>query len=683
MSQDPYKYFRVEATELLEQIGKGVLELEKDPLPPDLVPKLLRLAHTLKGAARVVKQAEIAELAHAMEDTLATLRERAGPLSQGPATALLQKLDAIGARVSSLSPSPAASSRITTVATDESLRAVRRDVGEMDAVLEGLAELGTQAGRLRRSLTSVEGVRHVAGLLVAQASAPRRGARSDPSNGLGSKMASFAEDLRASVAGLERDFTAGLDELERELQRVREVCERLRLVPASAVFVPLERVTRDAALAGAKDVCFEGRAGDVRLDADVLARVQPALIQLVRNAVAHGIEPREERVAAGKPPAGSVVLEVARRGGRIVFRCRDDGRGLDLDAVRRSAVRRGLAPHEAQRLGVEDLVQLLLHGGLSTSCSVTEAAGRGVGLDLVREATQGLGGDVVVRTATHAGTTFELGVPASLASLDALLVESSGISAALPLDSVRRVMHLGDSGVVPCPEGPMVVHEGELIRLASLEQLFGIRAPPSSSRARSAIVVDGGSRLAALGVERVKGVQSLLVRPLPASTPVGALVSGASLDGLGNPRPVLDAVELVAAVQRIGAPASPPESEQAPILVIDDSLTTRMLEQSILEAAGYPVDLANSGEEALEKARRRRYGVFLVDVEMPGMNGFEFIERTRQDPELRQVPAVLVTSRAAPEDRKRGASAGASAYIVKSDFDQRQLLETIQRLLRR
>ena len=173
------------------------------------------------------------------------------------------------------------------------------------------------------------------------------------------------------------------------------------------------------------------------------------------------------------------------------------------------------------------------------------------------------------------------------------------------------------------------------------------------------------------------------MRPLPPLTPRDRLVAGASLDLDGNPRLVLDPVGLVAEASRAEAPVHAPTTVRPPILVIDDSLTTRMLEQSILESAGYDVHVATSAEEGLEKAHGHRYGLFLVDVEMPGMNGFEFIERTRSDPSLAEVPAILVTSRDAPADRQRGEDVGASAYIVKSEFDQTALLFTIRKLVRR
>jgi two-component system chemotaxis sensor kinase CheA len=233
-------------------------------------------------------------------------------------------------------------------------------------------------------------------------------------------------------------------------------------------------------------------------------------------------------------------------------------------------------------------------------------------------------------------------------------------------------------------ESSSVVFEGALVPFLALERVF---SPEQRERrldgAISAVVIEANGELAALGVDRLLGTETVVLRRLPATTPALPSVAGASLDGEGNPQLVLDAEHLIA-LARQPASTLPEKGESAlPILVIDDSLTTRMLEQSILESAGYHVEVAASAEEGLEKARAKRFALILVDVEMPGMDGFTFVETTRADSELRNVPAILVTSRDATEDRQRGAAVGASAYVVKSEFDQRHLLDLIRNLVSR
>jgi len=233
------------------------------------------------------------------------------------------------------------------------------------------------------------------------------------------------------------------------------------------------------------------------------------------------------------------------------------------------------------------------------------------------------------------------------------------------------------------PTGLAFILEGQAIPFQPLENLLGAaRARRRATRMWTAVVLQAGPARAAFGVDRLAGIRDVVVRPLPALTGPVPLIAGAVMDEEGNPQLVLDPATLVAALREGTGPepkASP--SPPRPILVVDDSLTTRMLEQSILEAAGYQVDLAISGEEALEKARQKKYAMFVVDIEMPGICGFELLERFRADPNLHDIPAILVTSLASPEDRHRGAQAGARAYIVKSEFHEGQLLRTIRDLV--
>jgi two-component system chemotaxis sensor kinase CheA len=682
VARDPYEYFRVEAREILEGLGRGVLQLEKGD-NPDVTANLLRLAHTLKGAARVVRQPRIAEHAHAIEECLAPVRDSGAAITRDLIDRLLHLADAISVEVAALEAPPAArpSEAPSSVPVEDGLRPVRAEAADMDTLLDAVAEASVQLHGLRRIANGVDKSRRLSELLVEQLAPRAAGASPAGATFSAPKAGAVAEDLRGLIGGVERNLTTAIEQTERELREVREAAERLRLLPASTLFTPLERVTRDTAPTLGKEASFVARGGDVRLEATVLGIVQSALIQMVRNAVAHGIEPAAERARVGKPRAGRVELKVTRRGNRVAFACHDDGRGIDVDAVRRVAERRGLLPSG----GAGDVLHLLLKGGLTTAGTVTHAAGRGIGLDVVREAATRLGGDVTVDTEAGRGTTLTLNVPLSLSALDAILVEVGGVSAAIPLDAVRRTIRLAGSDVTRTAEGEAIVYEGKVIPFMPLGRALGQKVQISrADKARSAVVIASSDALAAVGIGRLRGVANLVVRPLPLFAPAAPFVSGAALDADGTPQLVLDAAGLVATANRHAKTEPPPTEEAAAVvLVVDDSLTTRMMERSILESAGYEVDFATSGEEGLDKALKRRYQLFLVDVEMPGMDGFSFVERTRADPALREVPAILVTSRNTPDDRRRGAEAGASDYVVKGDFDQNALLATIRGLVGR
>jgi two-component system chemotaxis sensor kinase CheA len=253
---------------------------------------------------------------------------------------------------------------------------------------------------------------------------------------------------------------------------------------------------------------------------------------------------------------------------------------------------------------------------------------------------------------------------------------------ALPLDAVRSASMVRDQELARTPGGKRLVHEGESLPFATLHELLVQGGDAGTRGSWPCLIVAAADKRAALAADRLLGTEQVVLRPLPRHAPARHTISGIALDGSGVPQLVLDPDGCVEAALQAPGTMTSSARRRAPVLIIDDSVTTRMLEQSILESAGYEVELASSAEEGLVKARAREHALFLVDVEMPGMNGFEFVELTRKDPELRATPAILVTSRDAPSDRARGASAGAAAYVVKSEFDQVALLDTIERLSR-
>lgn len=676
MAKDPYRYFRIEARELLDQLGQGMLDLEKHAGGAAAVQRLLRLAHTFKGAARVVKQGAIADLVHGIEDLLAPYRDGAQAPSCDRIDQVLAAIDAVGALLAQLPQAdggataapPAQTQRLPeTVA-----RVARADVLEVDLLLDGLGEIGSELATLRRDVEQLETVRDLAQALQ------------DPSIHAAGKAHAQAERLLALATALERSMAGGTERIDRELRQTRDAAERLRLVPVSSVFHALERTARDAANSMGKQLAFEATGGALRIDGEVLDAVQGALVQLVRNAVAHGVETPAQRRAAGKNPMGRFTLEVLRRGYQVWFRCADDGRGVDLEAVRQVLLERGAQHAEVAGHSAAKLLELLLAGGISTSREVTGLSGRGIGMDVVRAAMQGLNGELRAASTPGQGVTMELRVPLSLAALDVLLVEADAQVLALPLDAVKGTLRLARDDVLHTPDGDMIVYRGQTVPLLPLSLGERHQAPHRwPAQAMTAVILDCDGRLNALAVARLRGIDSVVVRALPALAPADPQVLGLHLDSEGNPRLVLDPAALAGALQLRRAAVDEEPARAKPILIVDDSLTTRMLECSILESAGYDVSMAASAEEGLSMARQGDYALFLVDVEMPGMDGFGFITCTRADPQLRDVPSMLVTSCETPEHRRRGAEAGAAGYIVKNEFDQVDFLQRVSAMVRR
>lgn len=650
MVKDPYKYFRIEAHDLLEGMADGVLQLEKDSpeTSEDAVRRLLRLAHTLKGAARVVKLVRVAEQAHAIEGLLTPFRNTGESVDAGSVEAMLARLDSIRNELASLDTAQA-TDQDGESASLEQFNSVRIALSELDGLLQATMQASFAVARMGIADDSVREAVPEAG----HGPLDRGGWRE----------------------------TVQREALEQHLEELRERVFQLRLLPASSVFADLNRAVRDAAKSADREVHLETRGGELRVDPHVLSNIRGALLHLVRNAVSHGIERPDRRAALGKPKRGLVAVSVQRRGHSVVFTCRDDGRGIDIDAIGRAAARKGLIG-EADSLDHDSTIKLLLAGGLTTSETVTEISGRGVGLDAVRETADRLKGEINIHSSEGAGTTVEMIVPLSLSSMPALAVETAGTTLLIPFDVIVGTVKLESDRPA---DARWTVWQEENLEVVPLASVLGIESPSGKSVGRRmAVVLRAGKGHVAVGVDHVLEVRNIVVHPLPRTSFADATVAGAAFGAMGQPQLVLSPPALIEAVAATEGTAPGPEYESpapAPVLVIDDSLTTRMLEQSILESAGYEVDLAVSAEDALRKAKERQYGLFIVDVEMPGMDGFEFIAHARKDPELGDIPCILVTSRNAPEDRRRGAEVGVKAYLVKSEFDQAALLGTIRRLI--
>ena len=702
MAKDPYQYFRVEARELVEGLTQEILQLEKasSSLPSEGVARLLRLAHTLKGAARVVMQPRIAERAHTIEEILAPHRASKLPLTKTQVSKLLLLLDEISSQLADISsPALASTTEPARLSAEKPLETLRVETQEMDSLLQTLTEASVQLGAVRKGLGAVDRLRDLNSLLLdLLAVRPRENRAAAAASGMAgiARARSLAEDLRSGIDQFQRSLAVDLERVEGTFVEMRDVTHRLRLIPTQSVFASLALSVRDAAQTLGKRVAFDTLGGDIRLDANVLASLRDALMHVVRNAVAHGVESEAQRIALAKPAIGQVQIEVLRRGSRVVFVCTDDGGGIDVEAVRKAAVARGVVSAAVAKALSADQVIALLGSvgafGLSTSREVTELSGRGIGLDVVRATLSQLNGEMHIRSEPGRGVSVEIQVPVSIAALQGLVVEVGGTRVTIPLDAVEQTLRFGDAEVARSAEGDSIIHEGKAIPFLSLDLMLrrsGTGGPHFGNRVntgiRSAVVVKSAGRCVAIGVDRLLGAANIVMRALPSVVQADPVVAGVSLDAEGTPQLVLDPAGLVAAAEHSRGEtfnaASQAQALRAPILVIDDSLTTRMLEQSILEAAGYQVELAVSAEDGLMKAQGNLYSLFIVDVEMPGMDGFGFVAQTRADTVLRDVPAILVTSRDSVEDRLRGQQVGASAYVIKGEFDQMQLLQTIRTLI--
>ena len=704
MAEDPYKYFRIEAGELLDNLGAGALELEEGTEPEKALKRVLRCAHTLKGAAGTVKLPKIAEAAHAIEDLLAPHRGAAGAVTPEVVSELLRLVDTIGAGVSTLgeaSPTPQAEPPVSepaaaalepadrtgiadngvTVANAEGVATAgaqqpgdvgaafdigRIELGDLDALAENIAESGSRVDAMGQQTAKLALLQASLGGVLAE---------------LPAEIRAGGEAIASQLAEIHSDLDADLGHIGQEIDNLDRIVSSLRLLPIEKLATTLRRTARDAAHELGKQVAFTMAGGSERVDGRILMGLQESLLHLVRNAVAHGIESPEERLAAGKPARGDVAVRVRRDGYRVAVSCEDDGRGVALDSVRRAASESGVvSASAADALGEEKVFELLFEPGVSTSERIDSVSGRGVGLDVVRDSVTRLKGHARVESQPGKGTTVTLDLPVSTSSIRTLSVVDGERTAAVDLSAVASVNRLEDTEISHVGASLAVLHEGSAVPFVRLKTLWGA-AGNTETLTGAVVVLKSGVEFVALGVETVGGIREAVLHPTPESAGALPVVSGFCLDGDGDPVAVIESKSLAGFAQGAVEQVHSSEPAHQTVLVVDDSLTTRMVQQSVLETAGYEVALATSAEEALEMMAANDYGLFLVDVEMPGMNGFELVEHLQKDPERREIPCVLVTTLGSEEHRRRGIQAGARAYIVKSEFSERELIQIVERLM--
>jgi two-component system chemotaxis sensor kinase CheA len=509
------------------------------------------------------------------------------------------------------------------------------------------------------------------------------------------RLATFQQRVTALVARLHDDSLA----LRLVTRAIEDEVMAVRLLPLSSIFAPLERLVRDLARDTGKEVELTLEGGEAEIDRRILDGLRDPLMHMLRNAVDHGIEPAAARQAQGKPRNGNITLTATARGSAIDIILEDDGAGMDPAALRAAAVSKGLLSEEqAAALSSAEALDLIFRPGFSTREKVSETSGRGVGMDVVRENMQNLGGHITAHSVPGRGTRFVLQVPLTLATRRVILLEVDGQIFALSSLAVEHAARVQMTQTVMVEGSRAVPMGGTLVPILELADLLE-RPRPDGQPARMAqdplwrpfLVVHQGDRRLALLVDQLIGEQEIVVKSLSWPLQTVRNVSGAAVLGSGRMVIILNPSDLLrTGLRLIGgrsahAATPSPDSREAPrkprLLVVEDSLTTRALEMSILEAAGYEVVSAANGVEALQLLRGQGIDLVVSDVEMPLLDGFALTTEVRRDEKLRHIPVILVTSLETQEYRERGAMAGADAYVLKSQFHQGLLLDTVARLI--
>ena len=673
--------FAEEAEGRLATLSELLLELERNGEDQDLLSSVFREAHTLKGAAAVVGLADVLRVAHAMEEVLEGLRRGGRAATPTTVDALLGAVDGmremVPAVLAGADRGDHADRLVASLHDPAPAVAPPLDPSPDPDPPPVLSPPPTQPGpaprRVRRETIRlrVERLDELVRLVGEASAAALRVGRV------------VTEQLGVEPAGVPE-----LHDLSRVLESLQERTLQTRMVPFGTIAEPLRRAARDLARSLGKAVELELRGQETELDRGVLEQVADPMLHLVRNAIDHGVELPEARLAAGKPRYGTVRVHATQLGSEVVITVADDGQGIDLARVRQRA---GEAGDAMEGVGDDEAIYAIFRSGLSTAARVSEVSGRGVGLDVVRASLASVRGRVEVHSEPGAGSEFRLSVPITLAVLPCLLVEAAGRRFAVPMHSVVSAEAAGWSE--DHVEGQVVIRVRDtILPVSDLAATLGITTGERGVAASEspAVVVASMTRRHAFRVDALLGQRNVVVKDLGRLLPRLSLLAGASLEPDGSILLVLDVSGLVDRARwarsaggagRAAPSPAPAMAGRASVLVVDDTAVVRELERSILEEAGYRVRTAADGRLALAALADTPADLVLTDVEMPNCDGLELTRAIRAEPGLTGLPVVVVTSRSSDADRRLAMEAGADAYLVKGELDRRALLEVVGRLL--
>ncbi|MFB2880425.1 response regulator [Floridanema aerugineum] len=511
----------------------------------------------------------------------------------------------------------------------------------------------------------------------------------------------FLDKLGMLVNKLRNSLYEDVQRLEVISDELSDGIRTLRLLPLSTIFNLFPRMVRDLAKQQGKEINFIIEGAETKADKRIIEEMKDPLMHMIRNCVDHGIEAVEERCRLGKPPQGTILLRSKQTTTNVVIEVIDDGRGLDIEKIKQTALKRRVCREEELNTMTPSQIQsLIFTPGFSTRTFVTEVSGRGVGLDVVRNNVEHLKGNIQVESNFGMGCTIRMLLPTTLATAHVLIVSVDNISYAIPVEYVMMARLITQSDIFPIEGQDTILVDSQPISVTHLADLLEInhqqgwgtlplQQAATNSQHLPCIIIKVGDATLGLIVDALLDEQDVMLKPQGKLLKRVRNVSGATILGTGevcmvlNPQDLIKSVrkQAVSKVTRRSVKSLASKERKQVILLVEDSIAIRTQEKRILEGAGYEVVTAVDGMDALTKLKSRSYDAIVSDIQMPNLDGLSLTAKIRQQKEYSEIPIILVTSLASDEDKKRGAEAGANAYITKGTFNQQMLLDTLRRLV--
>lgn len=498
------------------------------------------------------------------------------------------------------------------------------------------------------------------------------------------------KELLNGISRFFEAYASDIVKLDAVTEDIRRQVMSMRMQPISAAFDLAPRLVRDLSGQFSKEVYLEISGSEVELDNTIIEMLKDPLVHLLRNAIDHGIEEPTVRVSLGKKKPGMISLRAKQEGGDVFVTIEDDGKGIDKEAVKETAARKGLLNiDEAKELSDEEVYGLIMKPGFTTSRIITDTSGRGIGMDVIKTIVGRLNGSLIVESKKGKGTKFILKVPATIALVNVLFIRVENKIFAIPATIIERIAYISWKDVKTLEGKASVFIEGQTIPLVRIADALRLeKGEKKDSESIPLIVSRSDGKKVGFVVSEFLYEEEVVFREFRGYLKRPGCFSGITTSGTGEVILILNVQELVQAKDSLNefTSAEVPKVKTASakkyaILIAEDSMITAELEKNILVNAGYEVDIAVDGIDAMDKLYGKKYDVLVTDVDMPKMNGFELTAKVKEDIRLKELPVIVVTAREKTEDKRRGIEVGADAYILKKEFDQSNLLVTIKRLI--
>lgn len=686
------KDYVIEARENLDAMDDIAIQITKDNRNADLLKELLRVLHTLKGSSRMLEFTQIEKIINHMETVFKNIQNNQTEISIPIAGLLMSVCDVIRKTINKIEDEEDYTieqydyvlSNITKAIEGEKFNTDfdKKESGNgQESVAESESQVIHNAQTIKVQITQINSIlQDFDKLLMRQIKLKNELANLEKQNKKQNNNSSYQ---------FYREITENIEILESQSVEIQKQIISLRMLPFDMILQPIKRSIVQEALKCGKDVEFDIPKSEIKIDKAILEKLPPILTHLTRNALDHGIESKEDRVAQGKPEQGHVSITVTQASNRILVSIKDDGSGIDFEKIRAKALK--LYPEREKEISMleqDSLLQYIFTSGFSTKDTQTELSGRGIGLDVVRSEMDKLKGKIHVKTEKGMGTTFELSLPTSLATQEGLYVRVANNSYLILSHYVSDIVTVTRDSFLQMQHGPVMNLHNELIPVHDFDSITGkiSKTTVKEKKEVPVLVVEYLNKKIGIITDEILHYSSVVIKPLPPILSKFEALQGVVFDENYHIIPVLnipDAIQRFNSINIFDVRKLEVQKQRKlySILIVDDSHTTRHIEQMILEAEGYKVSTACDGIEALEKMKNHHFDLVITDVKMPRMDGFVMLHNMRHSETLKNIPVVVITSEFESDTQHKVFENGANGYIVKSEFERENLVAKVKELL--